>query len=63
MFLINTARGSVVDEKALVRALDEKWIKGAGIDVIEDELFFNLPKFLICISFSKLKLANKVGLS
>lgn len=38
MFLINTARGSVVDEKALVRALDEKWIKGAGIDVIEDEL-------------------------
>lgn len=37
-FLINTARGSVVDEKALVRALDEKWIKGAGIDVIEDEL-------------------------
>lgn len=43
MFLINTARGSVVDEKALVRALDEKWIKGTGIDVIEDELFFNLP--------------------
>lgn len=43
MFLINTARGSVVDEKALVRALDEKWIKEAGIDVIEDELFFNLP--------------------
>ncbi|WP_443740261.1 hypothetical protein [Treponema sp.] len=27
----------------MVRALDEKWIKGAGIDVIEDELFFNLP--------------------
>ncbi len=36
-FLINTARGSVVEEKALVKALKEGWIQGAGIDVIEDE--------------------------
>ena len=36
-FLINTARGEVVDEKALVKALKEKWIMGAGVDVIEDE--------------------------
>ena len=32
-FLINIARGAVVDEDALVRALDEGWIAGAGIDV------------------------------
>jgi D-3-phosphoglycerate dehydrogenase len=36
-FLLNTARGPVVDEPALVKALKEGWIKGAGIDVIEDE--------------------------
>lgn len=36
-FLINTARGKVVDEKALVKALKEGWIKGAAVDVIEDE--------------------------
>ena len=36
-FLINTSRGEVVDEKALVKALKEKWITGAGVDVIEDE--------------------------
>jgi phosphoglycerate dehydrogenase-like enzyme len=36
-FLINTARGPIVDQKGLTRALAEKWIAGAGIDVFEQE--------------------------
>jgi glyoxylate reductase len=36
-FLVNTARGPIVDEKALVRALKERRIAGAGLDVYERE--------------------------
>jgi glyoxylate reductase len=40
-FIINTARGAIIDEKALMRALRKKKIAGAGLDVFEHEP--NLP--------------------
>lgn len=43
--LINTSRGPVIDEKALIKALKEKWIFGAGLDVYENEPI--IPKELL----------------
>lgn len=36
-YLINVSRAGIVDQKALVRALKERWIAGAGLDVFEEE--------------------------
>jgi len=36
-YLVNTSRGLVIDEQALARALREKWIAGAALDVYEKE--------------------------
>jgi phosphoglycerate dehydrogenase-like enzyme len=36
-YIINIGRGGTIDEKALLRALQEGWIAGAGLDVFEQE--------------------------
>lgn len=35
--IVNTSRGAVIDEKALIKALKDGWIMGAGLDVFETE--------------------------
>jgi glyoxylate reductase len=52
-FIINTARGAIIDEAALVRALKAKTIAGAGLDVFEHE-----PR----VTRSLLKMPNVVAL-
>jgi glyoxylate reductase len=43
-FLINTSRGQVIDERSLIKALKNKWIAGAALDVFESEpLKINSP--------------------
>ncbi|MEY4910468.1 MAG: hypothetical protein RL761_131, partial [Pseudomonadota bacterium] len=47
-YLINVARGSVVDESALIEALKNDVIAGAALDVFEDEP--NVPEALRAMS-------------
>lgn len=52
-YIVNTARGEVIDENALIRALEAGELGGAGLDVFENEPTVN-PRFL--------KLGNVVSL-
>ncbi len=51
--IINLGRGNAIDERALIRALQEKWIRGAALDVFEVEplpeghIFYKLDNILV----------------
>ncbi len=69
-FLINTARGKIVDLKALKTALVEGWISGAGLDVYDEEPFSDLELLalpnLVCtphIAGNSLEAVRAMGLS
>lgn len=52
-YLINITRGGVVDEGALIRALEEHWLAGAGLDVFaieplpRDSRLWDLPNVIL----------------
>jgi glyoxylate reductase len=51
-FIINTSRGQIIDQRALIKALRNRWIAGAGLDVYEKE-----P---ICSSNALLRMNNVI---
>jgi len=56
--LINSARGRVVDQAALIRALQESWIAGAGLDVYDPEL---LPRESPLLSMNNVVLSPRMA--
>lgn len=60
IFFINTARGEIVDTQAILSAIQNKKIIGAGLDVLEVEKF---PALGVQDWFNELKLSGKVILT
>ena len=68
-FIINTSRGEVIDEQALVEALEKKQIAGAALDVYEKEpeippALKQMPKVILLphIGSASLETRTKMGL-
>jgi glyoxylate reductase len=56
--LVNTARGAIIDTNALIKALKEDWIAGAGLDVFENE---PLPPNHELTSFKNIVIVPHIG--
>lgn len=66
--LINTSRGSIVDEAALVQALKESIIKGAALDVYSEEptrnqALFNLPNIVLSPHLGSATLETRIKMA
>jgi len=59
-FIVNTARGEVIDENALIRLIDAGDIAGAGLDVFEHEPAVN-PKLVKLAKAGKIVLLPHMG--
>jgi phosphoglycerate dehydrogenase-like enzyme len=47
-YLINISRGAIIDQSALVKALENKWIAGAALDTVESEPLAKTARFGQC---------------
>jgi glyoxylate reductase len=67
--LVNTSRGLVVDQKALCKALSEKWIWAAGLDVFAkepvplDEPLLTLPNVTVMPHMGSATYDSRGGMS
>jgi len=52
-YLINTARGGLIETQALLKALSDKTLAGAGLDVLEEECFVKEEAQLLSKEFPK----------
>lgn len=63
-FLVNIGRGALIDQEALIKALKEHWIGGAGLDVTtpeplpQDSPLWELPNVILTPHISGLSPAN-----
>lgn len=67
-YLINTSRGPVVDEIAMAKALKEKWIAGAALDVYEQEPrihpgLLNMPNVILAPHIASASIETRTEMS
>ena len=53
VYIINTARGDIIDSEALLWGLEQNIVAGAGLDVLENEDLLEDPLKLLCNTCTK----------